>query len=87
MSRKTGNIVSQCRCSMSLSSRVCLAVGVDSIGQEVYYQRLFGKMGVKLPVNATIMLRNMKKKETTTTVSTRPFRFGKGKEAHCSLLR
>jgi hypothetical protein len=48
--------------SMSLASRICLAVGVDSVGHESYYKRLLGNMNISLPKNTTIMLRNMKKK-------------------------
>jgi hypothetical protein len=46
--------------SMSLTSRICMAVGIDSIGHEDYYQRVFGKMEMKLPVNLTNMLFRMK---------------------------
>jgi hypothetical protein len=48
--------------SMSLNSRICLAVGVDSVGHEEYYERLFEKMKIPFPDNTRIMLRSMKKK-------------------------
>ena len=44
---------------MSLNSRVCLAVGVDSVGHEVYYERLFEKMKIPFRKNNKIMLQHM----------------------------
>jgi hypothetical protein len=45
--------------SMSLNSRVCLAVGVDSVIHEEYYQRLFNEMKTELPGNTRKMLVRM----------------------------
>jgi hypothetical protein len=46
--------------STSLASRVCLAVGVDSVGQEEYFRLLFAKLKMKLPENTKLLLRKMK---------------------------
>jgi hypothetical protein len=46
--------------SMLLTSRICMAVGIDSIGHEDYYERVFGKMEMKLPGNMKNMLVRMK---------------------------
>jgi hypothetical protein len=48
--------------SLSLTSRICLAVGVDSVGHKEFCQRLFKLMNIKLPVNTTTILRKMKQK-------------------------
>jgi hypothetical protein len=47
--------------SMSLASRVCLAVGVDSVGHEEYYEHILAEMGVKLPENMRVVLGRMTK--------------------------
>jgi hypothetical protein len=48
--------------SMSMASRVCLAVGVDSVGHWEYYERLFAETSVKLPLHTRIMLERMSKR-------------------------
>jgi hypothetical protein len=45
--------------SMLLNSRVCLAVGVDSVNHEEYYQRLLNEMKMELPGNTRKMLVRM----------------------------
>ena len=49
--------------TMSLNARICLAVGVDSVGHEEYYERLFEKMKIRLPDTCRKMLRRMKSKK------------------------
>jgi hypothetical protein len=46
----------------SLASRICLAVGIDSVGHEQYYKLLFSNMGINLPVTTRKMLCKMLKK-------------------------
>ena len=48
--------------SSSLSGRVCLAVGVDSVGVEKYYERLFHKMKIPFASNNQQMLGAMDNK-------------------------
>jgi hypothetical protein len=49
--------------SMSLSSRVCLAVGLDSVSHEEYYQRLFNETKSDMPENKRRMLAKMSKRK------------------------
>ena len=48
--------------SMSLTSRICLAVGIDSVGHEEDYERLFEKRKLRFPNSTRNMLLSMKKK-------------------------
>jgi hypothetical protein len=48
--------------SMSLHSRICMAVGIDSVGQEEYYERLFAGMRIPFPNATRMMARAMKKR-------------------------
>jgi hypothetical protein len=57
--------------SMSLHSRVCLAVGVDSVSHEEYYQRLFNEMKTEMPGNTRKMLERMSNRKNTIDI-TRP---------------
>jgi hypothetical protein len=45
--------------SMSLGSRVCLAVGIDSVGHAEYYDRILAEMSVTFPANTRTMLTRM----------------------------
>jgi hypothetical protein len=47
---------------MSLTSRVCLAVGIDSVGHVEYYKRVFERKGIRMPWNTRTMLSSMKRK-------------------------
>jgi hypothetical protein len=54
-SRKTGLFASQ-----FLASRICLAVGIDSVGPGKVLPEGFGRMNMKLPENTRLMLQRMR---------------------------
>jgi hypothetical protein len=51
-----------CCQSTSQTGRICIAVGVDSVGHEEHCHRVFEKMKTPLPDSTRTMLRKMKKK-------------------------
>jgi hypothetical protein len=48
---------------MSLALRVCLAIGIDSVGHVEYYDRVFAKLKIKFPKITRIMFGRMKKRQ------------------------
>jgi hypothetical protein len=57
--------------SLSLYSRICLAVSVDSENHDEYYQRLFDEMKTKMPENTKKMLEIMLNRKNTTEITRR----------------
>jgi hypothetical protein len=48
--------------SMSLTARVSLAVGIDSVGHEDYYKQVFEELNIELPKNTRMSLQAMSRK-------------------------
>ncbi len=46
--------------STSLAGRICMVVGVDSVGHEEYYERSFAGMNILLPKNTRKQMKKMK---------------------------
>jgi hypothetical protein len=74
--------------SMSLTSRICLAVGIDSGGHKKYYQCIFDRMNTSLPSNTRTMLLKMKtKREYDRKYQALPKRKRKRSESKFSNMR